>query len=586
MSVSEDQAAGCRAVLAGQAQGPVIATREALSFWGGVDPATGRVIDVHHPLHGMCLSGAVLLMPTSRGSCSGSGVLLDLILNGQAPAAFVFSEAEDVLTLGALVAAEMFGMTVPVARLSAKVFDTLFQTEHLAMTGAAIRGDTQGLPLDFPLLPPLAATLDLTEDDRAMLAGREGPAAQQAMRIIFGMAAQQGARRLVDVTRGHIDGCIYASPANLTFAEAMEKAEARVRIPTTMNAISVDRDHWREQGVPPAFGVPAQRLADAYVRMGCRATFTCSPYLLDEAPQEDEVIAWSESNAVIFANTVLGARTAKHPDFLDLCIAVTGRAPQSGVYLDANRRPQRIIEVTMPADPDDAFWPLLGYLAGRAASDCIPLLRGVAEARPSRDDLKAMCAAFGTTSAAPMFHIEGITPEADGVFDEPVEVVQIGIRDMAAGWSLLNEGPEEIDLVAIGSPHASVTECRKLADTLDLALGAGRRRHPEVEVMVTAGRAVIGELRAEGTLARLQAAGVRVLPDLCWCSISEPVLPSRTRAVMTNSGKYAHYGPGLAGRPVRFGSLAACVEAAMSGHVEKSLPPWLADGLTTEITTV
>ena len=157
------------------------------------------------------------------------------------------------------------------------------------------------------------------------------------MRIICAMAAQQGAERLVDVTQGHVDGCIYASPANLTFAERMAAMGARVRVPTTMNAISVDRENWRAQGVPPSFGGPAARLADAYVRMGCRPTFTCSPYLLDGAPVAGEVVAWAESNAVVFANSVLGARTAKHPDFLDLCIALTGRAPLAGVYLDAAR---------------------------------------------------------------------------------------------------------------------------------------------------------------------------------------------------------------------------------------------------------
>ncbi len=157
------------------------------------------------------------------------------------------------------------------------------------------------------------------------------------------------------------------------------------------------------------FGDPAARLADAYVRMGCRPTFTCSPYLLDSAPSAGEIDRWAESNAVIFANTVLGARTAKHPDFLDLCIAMTGRAPLSGVYLEENRRPQRIIDVALPAGIDDAFWPLVGYLAGKAAPDCIPLLRGLGSAMPSRDDLKALCAAFGTTSASPMLHIEGVT---------------------------------------------------------------------------------------------------------------------------------------------------------------------------------
>ena len=555
-----------RSILAGTAEGPVIATDVALSFWGGVDPATAGVIDVHHPLHGASIAGGILLMPSSRGSCTGSGVLLDLALTGRAPAALIFSEAEDVLTLGALIAAEMFARPLPVLRVPPDAFAALSRATAAEITETAILAGS----LVIPIAPAAGDALDLTADDRAMLAGRDGAAVSQAMRIICAMAAQQGAERLVDVTQGHVDGCIYASPANLTFAERMAAMGARVRVPTTMNAISVDRENWRAQGVPPSFGDPAARLADAYVRMGCRPTFTCSPYLLDGAPVAGEVIAWAESNAVVFANSVLGARTAKHPDFLDLCIALTGRAPLAGVYLDAHRKAGRVIDVELPAGIDDAFWPLVGYLAGQKAPDRIPLLRGLAPAHPTRDDLKALCAAFGTTSAAPMLHVEGVTPEAAGAAAANADAARLTRADMVAGWESLNDGPEDIELVAIGSPHASLDECRALA----AALG-DRRRRADVAVIVTAGRAILAAAEADGTLARLRAGGVDVLPDLCWCSISEPVFPTRTRAVMTNSGKYAHYGPGLSGRKVRFGSLADCVAAALTGRAPHRLPDWL-----------
>ncbi len=560
------QSISARSILSGSADGPIIATEEALSFWGGVDPATALVIDVHHPLHGICLTGGILMMPSSRGSCTGSGVLLDMALTGRGPAALVFCEAEDVLTLGALIAAEMFGKSLPVLRLSRDAFKMLSQAKSAGIGAGTIEADG----LIIPVEPPATAALDLTEADRAMLDGRDGVAVQQAMRIISAMAAQQGAEKLIDVVQGHIDGCIYASPANLTFAEKMANMGAKVRVPTTMNAISVDRANWRAQGVPESFGDPAAKLADAYVRMGCRPTFTCSPYLLDSAPKSGESIAWAESNAVIFANTVLGARTAKHPDFLDLCIALTGRAPLSGVYLDEPRRAKRVIDVDLPENIDDAFWPLIGYLAGRAAPDRIPLLRGLASARPSRDDLKALCAAFGTTSAAPMLHVEGVTPEAEGAAAEDADHTATTRADMAEAWAHFNEGPAEVELVAIGSPHASLEECRALADAFD-----GRKRHGDVAVIVTAGRDAIAAAREEGLLARLEASGIQVLPDLCWCSISEPVFPTKTRALMTNSGKYAHYGPGLSGRAGRFGSLADCVEAALTGRVPARLPAWL-----------
>jgi cis-L-3-hydroxyproline dehydratase len=555
-----------RSILPGAAHGPVISTGEALSFWGGVDPATGRVIDVHHPLHRASTAGAILLMPTSRGSCSGSGVLLELALTGRAPAALVFCEDEDVLTLGALVASEMFGKSLPILRLAPEAFYELSRARRARISDGLI--EAEGIRI--PVAPATTRSLELTDSDQAMMEGLHGEAARQAMRIICAMAVQQGAQRLVDVTRVHIDGCIYASRANLTFAERMADIGAKVRVPTTTNAISVDRANWQAQGVPPSFGGAAARLADAYVSMGCRPTFTCSPYLLDSAPRAGEFIAWAESNAVVFANSVLGARTVKHPDFLDLCIALTGRAPFSGVYLDSHRKARRIIDVELPEGADDSFWPLLGYLAGRASSERIPLLRGLAAAAPSRDDLKALCAAFGTTSAAPMLHIEGVTPEGKNAVAADADRMGISRSDMAAAWMLLNDGPEEVDLVALGSPHASLEECRAIAEAF-----GDRRRRDDVVVIVTAGRDILGLAQREGVLSRLENSGVQLLPDLCWCSISEPVFPPQARTVMTNSGKYTHYGPGLSGRTVRFGALSDCVTAALTKRAPVRLPRWL-----------
>ena len=554
-------------VVAASAEGPVLALPEGLSFWGGVDPASGRVIDAHHPMCDEMLAGKVVLMPTSRGSCTGSGVLLELALNGHAPAALAFRGEEDILTLGALIAGRMFDRPLPVLHLSPADYDALAAAASARITPERVTADG----LDIALTPLDPAALDLSAADRAILGGAEGEAAALAMEVTARMAVAQGAARLTDVTRAHIDGCIYASPANLTFAERMAEMGATVRVPTTMNAISVDYDNWRRQGVPPSFGGPAARLADAYVRMGARPTFTCAPYTLEGPPAREEPIAWAESNAVVYANSVLGARTVKHPDFLDLCIALTGRAPLSGVYLDAARVARRTVAVTLPSTHDDALWPMLGWLVGRLSPDRIPLVTGLETTQPGPDDLKAFCAAFATTSAAPMLHIGGVTPEADRAPSPDADTVTVAPADLADVWRGFNaasKGP--VDLVAFGSPHFSLAECRALATAL-----AGRHCHPETAAIVTLARHAEAAARTDGTLAALRRAGVTVVPDLCWCSISEPVFPPSARTVMTNSGKYAHYGPGLSGRSVRFGSLADCVAAAVSGEAPGALPDWL-----------
>lgn len=552
-------------IVAGRADGPVLASQEGLSFWGGVDAATGQVIDAHHPLCGQSIAGAVVLMPTSRGSCTGSGVLLELIQNGHAPAALVFAEPEDVLTLGAVVGGEVFGRTLPVLRLEPSAFAQLGAARSASITSDRI--EAPGLSIALSETP--AGTLELSASDRAMLEGREGAAVQTAMRIICRMASIQGAARLVDVAQVHIDGCLYAGPAFLRFARIFADQGARVRVPTTMNAISVDHANWRTQGVPENFGAPASALAEAYLRMGACASFTCAPYLLETAPAQNERIAWAESNAVIYANSVLGARTPKYPDFLDLCIALTGRAPLAGVYLDANRKARRIISVECPPDHDDAFWPLLGYLAGLRAPDRIPLLTGLERRAPSPDDLKALCAAFGTTSSAPMLHLAGITPEA-GAIAADADSAHITRTDLAQTWRAFNSGSAEIDLVAFGSPHFSLAECGALAERME-----GHACADGVTAIVTLGRDVLAAARAEGLAGRLEGAGLRVLSDLCWCTITEPVFPRDARTLMTNSGKYAHYAPGLCGRGVRFGSLADCVQALRTGRAPDTPPAWL-----------
>ena len=229
-----------------------------------------------------------------------------------------------------------------------------------------------------------------------------------------------------------------------------------------------------------------------------------------------------------------------------------------------------MIDVALPDRIDGAFWPLIGYIAGLLAPDRIPLLRGLGPAHPGRDDLKALCAAFGTTSAAPMLHIEDVTPEAANAADPDTPRAMIDQALMASTWKKLNAGPEQIDLVAIGSPHASLAECRALADAL-----GGRPILDAVTVILTVGPETKARIAGDGTLARLDQSGVTTVSDLCWCSISEPVFPPAAKTVLTDSGKYAHYGPGLSGRAVRLGSLADCVAAALTGTAPQRLPKWL-----------
>ena len=569
-----------RSLVAGAAQGALLFADVGLSFWGGVDPYTGEVIDRHHPLSGEYLAGRVLAIPSGRGSCTGSSVLMELISNGHAPAALVLAEPDEILTLGVLVAQTIFERSLPVLCIGREAFDGLRGKAFARVEGTSVTV-FEGSPDDIwqTVGAPTVATpasIDLTETDQALLEGAHGKAAQVAMHIVLRMAELQGARSLVDVTQAHIDGCIYTGPASLRFAEQLVQWGATVRVPTTLNSISVDQRRWRELGIDPALGEPASALGDAYMAMGAQLSFTCAPYLLDSAPKAGEQIVWAESNAVVYANSVLGARTLKYPDYLDICIALTGRAPLIGCHLDAQRKAGLQIELPELGELDDAFYPLLGYHIGTLAGSRIPLVLGLEQRKPGLDDLKAFGAAFATTSAAPLFHIAGVTPEALDPAqvlapDVTLAVEKIRLQDLLLSWRELNSARDNrVDVVSLGNPHFSLSEFAHLA-----RLCRGRHKHPDVVLAITCGRAVLEQARDAGHIAVIDAFGATLVTDTCWCMLGEPVIPPAATTLMTNSGKYAHYAPGLVGRTVHFSNLAECVDAACSARASGRLPAWL-----------
>jgi predicted aconitase len=418
-----------------------------------------------------------------------------------------------------------------------------------------------------------AATPQLEDRDRALLAGEEGAARRVAMRILLRLAELQGAARFIDVTRAHIDGCIYTGDAILRFAETLAELEGRVAVPTTTNVISLDRRRWRDQGVDPAWADKATRLADAYLAIGAEGTFTCTPYEGYERPGLGEHIAWAESNAIAYANGVLGARTNRYGDLVDACAALTGRVPLAGYHLDEPRLGTVLFELDDISAADDALYPVLGYLVGAEAGSEVPVVSGL-DGAPADADLKAFAAATATSGAVGMFHVVGVTPEAPTLADAlggraPQRTIRVTRDDLARTWAQLGtSGAAELACVMFGSPHFSLEECRTLARAV-----AGTQRDPEVTVLVTTSAIVHGAAERLGLTGELEAFGARFVTDTC--VLNSPVLPPARGAVMTNSAKYAHYSPGMLGRDVFFGSLDDCVRSAVAGRPLVEEPTWL-----------
>src|SRR5262244_2445703 len=277
----------------------------------------------------------------------------------------------------------------------------------------------------------------LSDRDRAMLDGEHGPAAQFAMSILVRMADVYGARELMDITHAHIDSTLYLGDATLEFAERLASLGARVAVPTSLNVSGVDECGWKDWAVSPEWAAKAARQMLAYEQMGAVPTWTCAPYQTQMRPSFGQQIAWGESNAIAFANSVIGARTERYPDLLDICCAITGRVPAVGLHVAEHRAGEmllRLVDVPLMLQQDDQFFAVLGHLVGKLAGDLIPVIDGVA-ARPTEDQLKAFSAAVASSGRVALFHIVGITPEAptlDAAFQgrQPGRRIIINVTDL------------------------------------------------------------------------------------------------------------------------------------------------------------
>jgi cis-L-3-hydroxyproline dehydratase len=417
--------------------------------------------------------------------------------------------------------------------------------------------------------------VNLTDRDQAMLSGDRGPAAALAMSILVRMAEVYGAATLMDISQAHIDSTIYLGDATLEFAEHLASLGARVAVPTSLNVSGVDECGWQEWAVTPEWAAKAARQMLAYERMGAVAMWTCAPYQTHMRPVFGQQIAWGESNAIAFANSVIGARTERYPDLLDICCAICGRVPAVGLHLTENRAGQmrlRLVGVAPALQRDDQFFAVLGHLVGKLAGDQIPVIEGVVVS-PAEDHLKAFAAAAASSGRVALFHMVGVTPEAstlDEAFhgDAPAQTIDVTTGDLReARKELTTADGRELDMVILGSPHFSLAEFSQLAP-----LVAGLHAHPRVKFLVTSSRLMKEQADRAGVLAPLLSFGAQITLDTC--ILASPMLPPEIKTLMTNSAKYAYYAPSLLNTRVTFGSLADCVRSAVEGRVVRDESLW------------
>ncbi len=381
--------------------------------------------------------------------------------------------------------------------------------------------------------------------DEAILAGKMGETRQKMLEILVALGKVFGAERLVPIKSAQVSGASYKTIGEYGLSW-LASLDARAVVPAVLNPIGMPRGRWQEMGVDPAFAEKQQAVVAAYERLGVRLDCTCTPYYLYQTRYGDH-LAWSESSAVSYVNSVIGARTNREGGPGALAAAIVGKTPCYGLHLEENRHPVIVIDV----DADTRDWSIahygaLGYHAGKLVGNRIPYFRGIA---PDADRLKALGAAMAATGAVALYHVEGVTPDAKLCrYDcTGLETITIGSGEIER---LFVDLP--VDAVAVGCPHCSPAELGEVARLL-----AGKTTKKPLYVFAAQG--VIDTNHA--IVQAIEKSGARVYADTCM--VVSPIMEQYS-AIMVNSGKALAYVPDMCGAVARIGTIDECVTVATS----------------------
>jgi len=415
----------------------------------------------------------------------------------------------------------------------------------------------------------------LTDEEKSILDGNQGGAARIALAVLVDLGELFGADELMEISQVHIDATLYMVDAGLEFAERIAGLGGEVAVPTSLNPSAIDLLRWKAYRVPAKILTKHKRLEEAYLKMRTIPTWTCAPYQNGIIPRFGEQIAWGESNAIAFANSIIGARTNRYADLMDICAAIIGKVPKFGLHLTANRKAKiliRLKDISAQMFENEAIYPLLGYLLGEMAGDQVATITGIPQ-NVKIDSLKGFCAAAASSGAIGLFHMVGITPEAQTLEmclhgNKPEKVIDITPNLVKkAEDRLWTAKSDAVDLIVTGCPHYSPTEFIQL-----VRLIKGKRVHSSVIFWAFTNRTVYAWIKNNGILKDLSGAGVMVFTD--GCPLQYPKEAWHFRAAMTDSAKFANYCFSQRGLDAAYGSLADCVETAVRGKICRRESLW------------
>ena len=366
-----------------------------------------------------------------------------------------------------------------------------------------------------------------------MLDGEYGPAVAKSMELLVAVGKIFEAERLIPIESAHVSGVSYKNlgDAGLEFLEEQADMGARVRVNTTLNPAGMDLDLWMDLGVPEGFAVKQMRVIKAFKNMGIETTCTCTPYLVGHVPRFGSQIAWAESSAIAYSNSVIGARTNRESGPTTLASAITGRAPLCGYRLDENRAPQKIVVVNAKLRTPFKY-SALGYLVGEKVGSAVPYFKGIFH--PDLDSLKALGAALATSGGIALYHIGGVTPEAPRFGEEALkglEKISVDEKDLREISRRLSSEVKD-PIICLGCPHCSLKELKHYSKLI-------RGRHLRQRLIAFTSRGMYEEAKKEGYVKDIEYAGGRVFRDTCM--VVAPLKEMGWKEISTNSFKAAHY---------------------------------------------
>jgi predicted aconitase len=386
-----------------------------------------------------------------------------------------------------------------------------------------------------------------------MLAGEQGPGIAKSLELLVALGEVFGAKKLVPVEGAHVSGVSYKNlgEAGLEWLEDQVKLGSKVKVRATLNPAGMDLIRWKEMNIPEKFAEGQQRVIRAFKMLGIEPTCTCTPYLVGHVPRFGAQIAWAESSAICYSNSVLGARTNRESGPTTIASAITGLTPLYEYRLDENRLPGKLVEVdTKLEDPVD--YSALGYVTGKLVGNAVPYFRGLG--RPNLESLKTMGAALATSGGVALWHGEGVTPEAEKVKQHLREVESFTIeeKELKEAWEKFTCEVTN-PVTCIGCPHCSLREVGEIANLCN-----GKKVGEKLWVFTS--RGVYAEAKSMGYIGQIEEAGGRVYCDTCM--VVAPLKEMGWKEVALNSFKGAQYSANM-GLKTKVGTASELVMEAL-----------------------